>query len=207
MILTIHFICILNQGLRLTTEPFHADHIYISLGLLRDSLARLLCTHASQFSAPMLQMARFPSSTLAQPPIPFQIAIDSYKIDLYKIGSVHAFGTAITSSPSTLPFPHLLPPAKPLEWRQQDRAKKDGHRAVRKRWIGIMNLLTREEDKANGIWGRRWDGISAAPSRFWYRWWAASAGGGISGFRLDNTIPFISVTSTIPSIGNKPERR
>ncbi|KAL4577723.1 hypothetical protein LXL04_013836 [Taraxacum kok-saghyz] len=66
------------SGLRLTTEPFHADHVYISLGLLRDSLARLLCTHASQFSAPML-MARFSSSTLAQPPIPFQIAIDSYK--------------------------------------------------------------------------------------------------------------------------------
>ena len=69
MILTIHFICILNQGLRLTAEPFHADHIYISLGSLRDSLARLLCTHASQFSAPMLQMARFPWTTFSDFPL------------------------------------------------------------------------------------------------------------------------------------------
>ncbi|KAL4573039.1 hypothetical protein LXL04_019832 [Taraxacum kok-saghyz] len=45
---------------------------------------------------PATTLHAFFLSTLAQPPIPFQIAIDSYKIDSYKIGSVHSFGTAIS---------------------------------------------------------------------------------------------------------------
>ncbi|KAL4591610.1 hypothetical protein LXL04_004579 [Taraxacum kok-saghyz] len=52
-------------------------------------------SHA-RFSATCHYLDAFFLSTLAQPPIPFQIAIDSYKIDSYKIGSVHSFGTAIS---------------------------------------------------------------------------------------------------------------
>ncbi|KAL4571498.1 hypothetical protein LXL04_018258 [Taraxacum kok-saghyz] len=139
----------------LTTERFHADHVYISLGSLRDSLARR--THASQFSAP----------TLAQPPIPFQIAIDSYKSINIKSDRFTLLELQLHRRP--LPSLFLI--------------------------FSIFSLPLNPWNGGNKIGLRKMDTELCG-----------KAGGGISGFRLDNTIPFISVTSTIPSIGKKPER-